>query len=230
MNMGGVDATLMAGLVAGLAGSSHCLGMCGGIAAALGGNSAPGGRGVACVLGYNFGRVASYALIGAIAGLIGAGIGQGLGPAAPLLRLFAAALVILVGLQLAFDRNLLAPLERAGLRLWQHIAPLAQRCMPVRNPAMAFALGGLWGWLPCGLVYAMALTAAGVGNPGGGAAFMIAFGLGTIPAMALVGVAGGRLAGFFKDKRFRRFAGLAVLALGIWTAIFPVRALLRMWG
>ena len=229
MNMGGTDPTLIAGLVAGLAGSSHCIGMCGGIAAALGSTAAPGGRGVACVLGYNLGRVASYAIIGGIAGLLGAGIGQGLGPAAPLLRLFAAVLVILVGVQLTLNRNLLAPLERVGLRLWQHIAPLAQRCMPVQNPAMAFALGGLWGWLPCGLVYAMALTAAGVGSAGGGAAFMIAFGIGTIPAMALMGVAGGRLSRFFQHQGFRRVAGLAVLALGVWTAVFPVRALLRMW-
>ena len=229
MNMTGPDPTLIAGLLAGLAGSAHCIGMCGGIAAALGSTAAPGGRGLACVVGYNLGRVASYALIGGLAGLLGAGIGQGLGPAAPLLRLFAAALVILVGIQLTTRRNLLAPLERAGLRLWQRIAPLARRCMPVRNPAMALALGGLWGWLPCGLVYAMALTAAATGSAGGGAAFMIAFGLGTIPAMALIGVAGGRLARFLQHPGFRRGAGLGVLALGIWTAVFPVRALLRLW-
>ena len=229
MNMGTVDPTLLAALVAGLAGSSHCVGMCGGIAAALGSTAAPGGRGVACVFGYNFGRIASYALIGAIAGLIGAGLGQGLGAAAPLLRLFAAVLVVLVGLQLTLDRNLLAPIERVGLRLWQHIAPIAQRFMPVTNPAAAFMLGTLWGWLPCGLVYAMALAAAGTGSAMNGAGFMLAFGVGTVPAMALIGIAGGRLARFFGHKGFRRMAGLAVLALGIWTAVFPLRALARMW-
>lgn len=229
MNMSAPDPTLIAALVAGLAGSSHCIGMCGGIAAALGGTAAPGGRGVACIFGYNFGRIASYTFIGAIAGLIGAGIGQGLGAAAPLLRLFAAVLVILIGLQLTINRNLLAPVERLGLRLWQHIAPLAQRFMPVKNPGAAFMLGTLWGWLPCGLVYAMALAAAGTGSAVNGASFMLVFGLGTVPAMALIGIAGGRLSRFFANQSFRRAAGVVVLGLGLWTAFYPLRALARMW-
>lgn len=220
------DPTLLAGLVAGLAGSGHCLGMCGGISAALGGAAAPGGRGLACVLGYNTGRVLSYTLIGALAGLLGAGIGAGLGAAAPALRLLAAALMILVGVQLVTGWRLLAPLENAGLRLWQHIAPLARRCMPVRHPGMAIALGALWGWLPCGLVYAMALTAAGLGSAGQGAGFMLAFGLGTIPAMAALGATGGRLGRALGHAGLRRSAGLAVVLLGAWTAVLPLQGLL----
>ncbi|MDR9433526.1 MAG: sulfite exporter TauE/SafE family protein [Spiribacter sp.] len=226
--MGETDPMLIAGLIAGLAGSSHCIGMCGGIAAMLGSSAAPGGRGIACILGYNVGRIASYALIGAIAGLLGAGIGQGLGAAAPLMRLFAALLVILMGLQLSINLNLLAPIERMGLSLWQHIAPIAQRLMPVHNPTTALALGSLWGWLPCGLVYAMALASAGIGSAGGGAIFMLAFGLGTIPAMATISIAGGQLARFFQHQSTRRLAGLIVLALGVWTAVFPIRALMRL--
>jgi len=223
--MSPADPTLIAGLLAGLAGSGHCLGMCGGISAALGGAAAPGGRGTACVLGYNLGRVGSYALIGGIAGLLGAGIGQGLGAAAPALRLLAAALMILVGLQIVTGWRLLAPPENAGLRLWQHIAPLARRCMPVRQPGMALLLGALWGWLPCGLVYAMALTAAGMGGAAAGAGFMLAFGLGTLPAMALVGATGSRLTRSLGHAGLRRAAGLAVVVLGAWTAVLPLQAL-----
>lgn len=218
--MSPADPSLVAGLLAGLAGSGHCLGMCGGISAALGGAAAPGGRGLACVLGYNLGRVGSYTLIGAIAGLAGAGLGTGLGAAAPALRLLAAALMVLVGIQIVTGWRLLAPLENAGLRLWQHIAPLARRCMPVRHPGMAVMLGALWGWLPCGLVYSTLGWAALQPTVGSAALTMLFFGLGTLPSMLATGFAANWIRGLQSHQLFRKVTGGLLILFGLWTLPF----------
>jgi len=97
-------ATLLAALVAGLAGSTHCLAMCGGIAGALGLSSRAAaersGRPLAYPLAYNAGRIASYTLAGAIVGGIGAGMGRLAGADSARLALQLAAGVVLVVLGL----------------------------------------------------------------------------------------------------------------------------------
>lgn len=211
------DASLAAALVAGLAGSAHCLGMCGGIAGALG----AAGRGrPAYALAYSTGRIASYALAGAAAGLLGAGLGA-LAGAGPWLRLLTGVLLVLLGLQVAFGLRLLRPLETAGARLWRHVAPAASALMPPRHIGQALALGAIWGWLPCGLVYGMLAAAAGTGGPGHGAAFMAVFGLGTVPAVAGMSLASQRVAGWFAGGR-RRALGWLLVAFGAWTMITPL--------
>lgn len=214
--------TLTAALIAGLVGSSHCLGMCGGIAIALGlqGRDHP----LRSALLYNAGRIASYAVAGAIAGGLGLWLGRSLnaGYAAPALRLLAGAAMVAIGLQVALNWRLLQPVERMGMRLWRRISPLAQKLMQRRGPGAALALGAVWGWLPCGLVYAMLLTAAVSGGSLDGAGLMIAFGLGTAPAMVATGAAAARLQRISRSLSFRRIAGGLVVLLGLWTAASPL--------
>jgi len=212
------EAGLLAALVAGLVGSTHCLGMCGGIAGALG--LAANGRGP-LVTAYSAGRIGSYAVAGAIAGAAGAGL-AGLGNAGPVLRVVMGAAFILLGLQVALGWKLLAPLEAAGARLWARLSPLARSFMPPRHAGQALALGALWGWLPCGLVYGMLAAAAGSGSAGGGAAVMAAFGLGTAPAMIGVAWASGRGSGFLTAKR-KRALGWLLVAFGAWTLVTPLK-------
>lgn len=187
--MNGTEATLAAALVAGLVGSSHCLGMCGGIAIALGmqGRQRP----LVSALLYNAGRIASYAAAGAVAGGIGLWLGQSLhaGYAPVVLRLLAGGAMIAIGLQVALNWRLLRPIERAGMHVWRRLSPQAGRLMGRRSPLSALALGAVWGWLPCGLVYAMLLAAAASGGAPEGAGLMAAFGLGTAPAMIATGAA-----------------------------------------
>jgi uncharacterized protein len=217
-----LEAGLLAALVAGLVGSVHCFGMCGGIAGALG--MAGGGR-ASFAVAYSAGRIASYAVAGAIAGTIGAGLAgaAGLGP---WLRLVMGVVLILLGLQVALNLKLLAPLEAAGAQLWRRLAPLARRLVPPRHAGQALALGALWGWLPCGLVYGMLAAAAGSGSALGGATFMAVFGLGTAPAMIGLAWASGR-GGTFLTARRRRALGWLLVLFGAWTAATP---LLRMAG
>lgn len=219
---------LSAAFIAGLVGSAHCLGMCGGIATALGMGTAGPGAGTGAALGrallYNGGRIASYAIAGALAGAIGFVLGQAVhAPTAIVtMRVLTGLVLVAIGLQVAFNLRLLRPLETVGLRGWQRVAPLATRLMGRRSYVATVLLGGLWGWMPCGLVYGMLAAAAATGQPLAGAGMMIAFGLGTAPAMVATGTLAGRLQRLRRQPAFRRAAGLVVIALGAWIAFAPV--------
>jgi uncharacterized protein len=173
---------LLAAWLTGLAGSGgHCLGMCGGIVGALGVGQRPGLAGFGVVSAAHFGRVLSYSTAGAIAGLIGATAVTTLFGANGLavLRVAAAVLIVAIGVQLLLGRALLTPLERGGAFVWRRLAPLLKPLLPPRDPLRALAVGALWGWLPCGLVYAELSVAATAGGALGGALVMALFGLGT---------------------------------------------------
>ena len=129
--------------------------------------------------------------------------------------------IVIVGLQVAFNWRALAPVEQAGAALWQKIAPAAGRLLPATTIPRALGLGLLWGWLPCGLVYSVLLIAASSADVVSGASIMIAFGLGTMPAMIMTGVGALQLARF--AGRARLAAGLLIVALGILTLAMPVQ-------
>jgi len=227
MNGFAAETTLLAAFVAGLVGSSHCLGMCGGISAALGMGTAGPAAGWASSLGralvYNGGRIVSYAAAGTLAGGIGFVLGQAVhAPTAiVVLRVLTGLVLIAIGLQVAFNLRLLRPLETIGMHAWRRVAPLATGLMGRRGIVPTFLLGTLWGWMPCGLVYGMLVAAAATGEPGTGAALMAVFGLGTAPAMVATGALASRFQRLNRSPAFRRAAGLLVVALGAWTAFAP---------
>jgi sulfite exporter TauE/SafE len=89
--------------------------------------------------------------------------------------------------------------------------------MPVRSPGHAFALGTLWGWLPCGLVYSVLIWSISAGDALRGALLMLAFGLGTLPNLLAMGVAAARLNAFTRLPAVRIAAGAAVMGFGVWS-------------
>lgn len=221
----------MTALVAGFLGSSHCLGMCGGIATALG-TSGPGrpARATTSLL-YSCGRIASYGLAGAVAGAFGVATLSALGGShwAEVLRLCAGAMVMLIGLNIAFGhvsrvRWLRAP-ERWGAALWRRLSPHLGRWLPQAALPRALVVGFLWGWLPCGLVYSALLAAATAGNALNGGITMLAFGAGTLPAMAGVGYLGSRLRLPRPRATAARLIGGGIMLCGLWTAAIPIAIL-----
>ena len=216
---------LLGALGAGLLGSGHCLGMCGGIVGAFA-MGVPAGRRtrplglLPWLLGYNTGRIAVYVLLGAAAGLAGSALSGLLPPAAARLgsRLLAALFLVGLGLYLAGAPQLLAPLERLGAAFWRRLEPIGRRLLRPATPWHALALGAVWGWLPCGLVYSMLAMAALAGGPAGGAATMAAFGLGTLPALLVAGFASPWLARLARSAPLRRLAAAVYLAAGLWLA------------
>jgi sulfite exporter TauE/SafE len=225
------ELTLVAALTAGLLGSGHCLGMCGGIAGALGASartataSAAGAAWYALV--FNLGRVCGYALIGALAGLLGGGLVSmaDLPAWSATARGLTGLLMVMIGLQIAFRWSLLGFIERSGARFWARLAPLARRLLPARTPFHALLLGILWGWLPCGLVYSILIMALLTGNALHSALLMAVFGLGTLPSMTLTGLAGARLQLAVQRPGLRLVAGLLLVGLGLWTGLGPLRHL-----
>lgn len=211
--------------VAGLLSSGHCLGMCGGIVGALslGRGAAPGqgsGGRLAGLAAYNAGRILTYAALGALAGALGATVGGLLPPevARRGARLFAALFLVGLGLFLAGRPQFLQPIERLGARLWRRIEPASRRLLTARGPGQALALGLVWGFLPCGLVYSMLAMASLAGGPGDGALVMLAFGAGTLPALFAAGLAASRLRELARSTVLRRAAAAVYIALGAWLA------------
>jgi len=215
---GGVLATLGAALLIGLVGSVHCLGMCGGIAGALG-HALPPGRKVVTALHpalYSLGRITSYAIAGGAVGAIGHGFarasGLGLG-----LRIAAGLLMIGIALHVGGLWNGMALLERAGLGVWRRLLPWAGRLGRPDRPSRVFAIGMLWGWLPCGLVYSALATASTTGTAVSGALFMLGFGLGTLPAVVFASTLGSTSRGLLRSRATRWAAALLLALFGLWT-------------
>ena len=222
-----IDVTpLAAALVAGFLGSAHCLGMCSGISgmiAVKAGQRALSAS-LALAIAYNLGRLLSYAGLGAVVAAFGDAMVAAIPAIAGPVRLIGGALIILVGLQIAFNLRLLSPLEQAGLSLWTRIAPAAGKLLPANTLPRALGLGLLWGFIPCGLVYSVLLIAAASAEPLQGASIMFAFGLGTSPAMLATGLGALSLSRF--AEKLRPAAGLLVIAIGILTIAFPLSGLM----
>ena len=137
------------------------------------------------------------------------------------LAVLAALFLLALGLYLGGWWAGLARLERLGGRLWRRIEPLGRRLMPPRRPLQAIPLGAVWGWLPCGLVYSVLIWSLSAGSALRGAGLMLAFGLGTLPALLLMGMAAARFAAFTRRPAVRRLAGGLVFGfglLGLWRA------------
>ncbi len=219
---------LSAALLAGLVGSAHCLGMCAGISGLFAVNAEVASlrRSVPTALVYNAGRVITYAVLGMIVAAFGSVVVKASPNLAVGVRMLSGIIIILVGLKVAFDLRILNVIERMGGTLWARIAPVATKLVPVTSLPKALGLGLVWGWLPCGLVYSVLLIAATSASPIGGAASMVAFGIGTMPAMVLSGLGAARLSSFLQRRGTRLGLGLLIIAMGILTIAMPLGKLL----
>jgi len=216
---------LAAAFITGVLGSAHCFGMCGGISGLFAVNASVSSlrTQVPKAVMYNLGRILSYAILGGAVALLGKTTVAFIPNITAPVRLASGILIILVGLQLAFGWRILAPLESAGAKLWNRIAPTAKGLVPVETATQALGLGLIWGWLPCGLVYSVLLLAATTTEPASGALVMAAFGLGTMPAMLATGLSASKLAQFMSGKRLG--AGLLIVLLGLATIALPAMKL-----
>jgi sulfite exporter TauE/SafE len=238
--------SIIAVFFVGLLGGVHCLGMCGSLVGILTTQlpkpplqPSPSGRGEGgrlslrerlglysgarwpFHLAYSSGRVASYTLAGALAGSIGqAGLLlRDVVPVQHLLFALSSLMLVALGLYLAGIWGAVRRIETLGKVLWQRIQPLTRGLFPVSTPARAFLLGTLWGWLPCGLVYSVLVTALASGNAKSGALVMLAFGLGTLPNLLAIGLFWESLKRWVQSSAVRRTAGLLVVCFGTYGLI-----------
>lgn len=207
----------VAAFTIGLFGGVHCLGMCGGLISAIGLTRPTTQQRFPILLAYNLGRISSYSLAGALAGGLGAAALSlsGLQAAQQLLYFLAALFMIALGLYLAGLWRGVAQLERIGIVFWRQLEPLSRRFIPVQSPWQALPFGMIWGWLPCGLVYTILIWSLSAGSAVNGLLLMLAFGLGTLPNLLLMGVAANRLNQFTRKPPVRLVAGLIVCGFGL---------------
>lgn len=177
------------------------------------------------LLGYNIGRIASYTFAGALAGAFGALAVGGLDVMRQVLAVIAAVLLIAAGFYLARWWTGLAQIERAGAMVWRRLEPYARRLIPVRGVGQALVAGAVWGWLPCGLVYSVLLWAMAAANPVHGALILLAFGVGTLPNLLLMGAFAMRVRGFLSRPLVRRVAGTVLILMGAWALFGSTGAL-----
>lgn len=189
---GWLETVIASAFVAGLAGGAHCAAMCGGLVGAACGRHAGGASRSAWwgrALAYNAGRIASYTAAGALAGGLGAaGLSLRGTPLTQQALLATMSLsLVLFALYLAGVAPFVRAIESAGAVLWRRIQPHSRRFLPADSMPRAFGLGVVWGWLPCGMVYAALIAALATAEPLHGALVMAAFGLGTLPNLLAIG-------------------------------------------
>ena len=216
----------------GLLGGVHCVGMCGGIVGAFSvatprrtfpvpvltqqswfSAAVAGGL---RVLAFNAGRIGSYLIAGALAGLLGSI------PAMMNIAILqrgaywlANLMLVALGLTLMNAWQGLSRVEAMGQWTWRRLQPLMRRLLPVETGWQALALGSLWGWVPCGMVYSVLMTALLTGSALQGASVMLAFGLGTLPLLFSMGMLGSRLQTGLHMPLLRVLAGSLVLVFGL---------------
>jgi sulfite exporter TauE/SafE len=216
----------------GLLGGLHCASMCGGIVSVMSAGAARAndtGRRVipiraerratplAILIGYNAGRITTYTSLGAIAGAIGsaAALAGAVLPIQQTAFVLANLVLIAMGLYLTGLLRSVAVLEVAGRGLWRTVAPLASRLLAVDGFGRAFRAGLVWGLVPCGMIYGVLIAALLTGSALQGAGLLLAFGLGTLPNLLLIGLTARGAQRWLGHRGVRIAAGLLVIGFGI---------------
>lgn len=215
----------------GLLGSIHCIGMCGGIVGLFTLHSQACGKDAALwprLLIFNIGRVTSYTVAGLLAGMLGQTTFSVFSSeiAAHLAALLSVLFMLALGLYLGGWASPFMFIEKLGARLiWAPLQPIIKPLLPVTNLRNALIVGLFWGWLPCGMVYALLVGAVASANILSGAMLMAVFGIGTIPGMMIMGAGTINLNNRLKNPIMRKIVGVVVCVLaGVAAFLYFVRA------
>lgn len=206
-------------LFVGLLGSLHCVGMCGPIALAL--PQANNGRYALLYsrLLYNLGRVFTYSILGLVVGLLGKGLMlAGTQQAVSIALGVIILLVMLLPKRLTYRLEQFSPFRKAVQALKKSFGKLF-----LGKGRLTFLwLGLLNGLLPCGLVYLALAGAIATGEYWGGALYMALFGLGTVPMMLGVSLAGNFIKPSVRSWLYRRLVPVFTVMLAL---LFILRGL-----
>jgi uncharacterized protein len=209
---------ILAAFLVGLVGSLHCIGMCGPIAIAL---PVPDSSNLSFFTGrilYNLGRVVTYSFLGAVLGLIGSKIA--LAGAQQFVSIILGIIIIITVLLPQKHKNYFA--QHPATRKLAH--PLKSNIGVLFKKgtfSAMFLIGILNGFLPCGLVYIALAGAIASGDAISGAAVMILFGLGTVPAMFAASVF-GKFINIGIRTKIRKAVPVLAIILGV---IFILRGM-----
>ncbi len=229
---------IVSGVILGLMGSGHCVAMCGGIISSLSittksklktqdkdyipvNNLEQNKNNWLAILLYQVGRISSYTIAGLFVGLAGNLFGTSVEDltSIPLLKIFSALLIILMGLSISRIPIGKFNIENLGKYLWNVIKPYSRHFLPVDKPYKALLLGGVWGWLPCGLVYTSLGYAVATADSLLSATFMFSFGLGTLPSTLLISGMSIKIKKLLNNLIVIRITGAIFVVIGTYMLI-----------
>lgn len=195
--------------------------MCGGIAGMLHAQVPQGKAGL--IAGFHLGRIGSYLVLALLATLIGLLPSQWMPDQAPLImRGGLGLLIVVMAVYIALPGRFRDVLGDVVAPLSGRIMPLFRHFLPVNTLDRAAGLGMLWGFLPCGLLYTMIASAVLLADPITTTAMMLAFGLGTTPALLGTGMLALRVRSI-TNRTMLRWLGASFMALaGILIALGPM--------
>jgi sulfite exporter TauE/SafE len=199
---------LISAFVIGLMGSFHCAGMCGPIAIALPLHGNTVSQKIFGGVLYNIGRTLTYGIMGAIFGLLGQGI-QMIGFQQKVSVIMGAVMIISVFFPAIFKNQY--NLDKSVFSFVGKLKKSIGQMFAIRSFSSLFFIGLLNGLLPCGLVYMAIAGAIGMGTVSGGTFYMILFGLGTIPMMLAISLAGNILSLSVRNKINKLIPALVVI-------------------
>jgi len=225
-------ATLVALFFLGLSGTGHCIGMCGPLVFAFPGKSGK----LSAHLCYHAGRLATYTMVGVLLGSVGLAMAKisevaGFDYLTAIARiqvffsLLAGAFLLVFGLgQLGLTHHptlisVATPDKIPGYRY------LVRSAFLKSNPALMVLTGLFMGFLPCGLSYAAFSRALTASRPIEGGALLLAFGLGTLPGLLLVGTGASVLSRRYR-KHFDIFSGILMIGMAVSLLVDGITAII----
>ena len=217
--MGNIDFTIFTtAFIVGLAGSGHCFSMCGGISATLGLH----GKNKLFALNYNLGRILTYVFLGLCAGFVSKLLSDAFSAGRPVgnmiwARRSALIFIFLIGVFQILGLNPFRNLEKIGMKGFGKISGLLKKFLPPQKASDALFVGLLWGFLPCGQVYQAMILGLAQANALMSAGVMLAFGLGTLPALFAITLFSNSLAPLLRKPIFRIILGSLLIAIVIYT-------------
>lgn len=205
-------ALIISAIGLGFASGFHCIGMCGPIALSMGLTKKQATNYYLQNLTYQFGRIFTYAFLGAVLGIIGAGFEM-----AGFQRYLTIGVGILLIIMALFSfggkdfASKITFISKFLFKVKSNLGKLLQKA----DYRSRFSTGILNGFLPCGMVY-MALTASlASGGIWQGATYMALFGLGTLPFMFTVVLVGNLMSQAFRVKILKAIPVIMILLGGL---------------
>ena len=207
----------LAAFFIGLAGSVHCVSMCGGVTAGLSMATPKQDNKLPYITSYNVGRIISYTLAGAITGALSNILSHQLHNGIAWLHLISGIFLLLVAAYVGNWWPILTHLEKAGSLIWRYISPMSKRFIPFSSPLHALPYGFIWGWLPCGLVYSALTWSLASQNAVNGAVLMLCFGLGTLPSMILTAYSATQLTQWLKNPQTKQLMAILICIFALFS-------------
>jgi len=219
-----ISSPIFIAFLIGLSSSLHCVSMCGSIIGTLSFSLKPEVRAnkskmTSFILSYNFGRIFSYALAGLIVGLIESLLTLPLGEehSHRYLQILSSLIITGAGFYIAGWFPNFAYIEKTGSRFWKFIEPYGRKLIPVSQLKHAFLFGMVWGWIPCGLVYTALALAATTGDITNSTLSMLAFGIGTLPAVLGTGMVSSFISRISSLHIAKQVIGILLVVIAITT-------------